>query len=140
MREYLEGRVRVVSLGREAVEGRFRARDARGEVAWPVVGESFDYMHVVEFAHEGARRAFHVHREHEEHIYVVSGVLRVLAGYPGAEPVALDLSGGDLVYLAAGVAHGLVAREPALAVSYGRGSNPLEDTERVSELDSLAAE
>lgn len=127
MRSYLDGGLTIETLGADAAAGPFRAEDARGAVAWLVCGEPYSYLHAVELNAPGVRRGFHVHPGHHENLYVFSGSLRLIASR-GAERVDLSLAAGDLVGLAPGVAHGLIAETPALVVSFGRGSDPLADT------------
>lgn len=133
MESYLDGAVTVEELGGDPSAGRFRAADARGAVAWLARGGSYQYLHVVEFAEAGVRRGFHVHADHAEHLYVFLGSLRLLARKDG-ERVDLELSAGHLAVLGPGVAHGLIAREPAVAVILGHGSDPVHDVQPVPDL------
>lgn len=126
MRSYLDGGVKVQVLGGDSAAGLFRAGDARGGVAWLARGEPWEYLHVVEFAYEGARRGFHVHQRHDERLYVFFGALRLIAER-GGETVDLVLDAGSLVAFEPGVAHGFIAQSPALAVSFGGGSDPITD-------------
>lgn len=129
MREALGGRVRIERLERGGPDTPFMAGDGRGMMAWPVVGESFEYLHVVEFAAPGVRRGLHLHAAHEESFLLFRGSLRVafsLAESEGAEVV--ELEAGDLVRMAPGVAHALESLSPALTVHVGRGSHPIHDT------------
>ena len=127
MQSYLDGGVTVEVLGGDSAAGLFRAGDARGGVAWLTRGDSFDYLHVVEFSHVGARRGFHVHQGHHERLYVFSGTLRLLAERDG-ERLDLSLPAGSLVSFTPGVAHGFIAESPAIAVSFGTGTDPMIDT------------
>lgn len=126
MCSYLDGGLTVEVLGGDGAHGLFRAEDARGGVAWLVRGQPFEYLHVVEFSRAGARRGFHVHRDHRERLYVFSGTLRLLAER-GGETVDLPLEAGSLATFAPGVAHGLIAQSPAFAVSFGSGADPIAD-------------
>jgi dTDP-4-dehydrorhamnose 3,5-epimerase-like enzyme len=102
--------------------------DARGEVAWPSIGEPTEYVHVIDFASPGVRRGFHRHTAHRERLYLFRGALLALAR-AGQGPVAeIHLTSGDLVTFAEDVAHGFIALEPTFAVALGTGSNPLHDT------------
>lgn len=127
MQSYLDGGVTVQVLGGDSAQGLFRAGDARGGVAWLARGEPFDYLHVVEFSHAGARRGFHVHQGHNERFYIFSGTLRLIAEHNG-ERLDLPLDAGSLVAFTPGVAHGFVAEAPAFAVSFGTGTDPMLDT------------
>jgi quercetin dioxygenase-like cupin family protein len=127
VQSYLDGGVTVEVLGGDSAAGLFRAGDARGGVAWLTRGQSFDYLHVVEFSHVGARRGFHVHHGHNERLYVFSGTLRLIAEHHG-ERLDLSLPAGSLVSFAPGVAHGFIAESPAFAVSFGTGTDPMVDT------------
>lgn len=133
MRSYLDGGVTVEAVGRDAAAGLFRAEDARGGVAWLARGEPYAYLHVVEFRGEGDRRGFHLHAGHRERLYLFSGTLRLLAGR-GGETVDIDLPAGSLATFEPGVAHGLIARSPALAVSFGSGTDPIADSVLTPEL------
>ena len=127
MRSYLDGAVTVEVLGGDVAAGLFRAADARGGVAWLARGEPFEYLHVVEFSHAGARRGFHAHQGHRERLYVFSGTLRLLAER-GGETVDVTLGAGSLATFAPGVAHGLIAESPSIAVSFGGGTDPISDS------------
>lgn len=127
MRSYLDGALTVEVLGGDVAAGLFRAADARGGVAWLARGEAFEYLHVVEFSHAGARRGFHVHQGHRERLYVFSGALRLVAERAG-ETVGVTLDAGSLATFAPGVAHGLIAESPAIAVSFGGGTDPITDS------------
>lgn len=127
MRSYLDGGVTVEVLGGDSAAGLFRAGDARGGVAWLMRGEPFQYLHVVEFRSPGDRRGFHVHHGHHERLYVFSGALRLIAEHKGVK-VDLLLDAGSLVAFLPGVAHGFVAESPAIAVSFGSGTDPMTDT------------
>jgi dTDP-4-dehydrorhamnose 3,5-epimerase-like enzyme len=135
MTSHLDGAVTIESVGTSSADGLFRASDARGEVAWPAVGERSDYLHVIEFAEAGVRRGFHAHPGHRERLYVFRGALRVLVhAAEGGDTVELRVAAGELIRMEPGVAHGFVALEPTLAVAMGTGSNPLEDTVPTPEL------
>ena len=127
MQSYLEGELTVRQLGGDPSAGPFRAGDARGAVAWLARGEAFHYLHAVEFAEAGVRRGFHVHPNHTEHFYVFTGSLRLLARTDG-EIVDVILSAGDLAVFNPGVAHGLIAQEPTVALAFGNGADPIHDT------------
>ncbi len=127
MQSYLDGAVRVEVLGGDAAAGLFRGGDARGGVAWLSRGESFAFLHVVEFRAAGDRRGFHVHGGHDERFYVFSGAVRLLAAV-GGERAEIVLSQGSLASVAPGVAHGFIAETPALAVSFGSGTDPMLDS------------
>lgn len=127
MHSYLDGGLTVETLGGDATAGPFRTADARGGVAWLVRGEPFTYLHAVEFRARGDRRGFHEHAGNRERLYVFSGTLRLLAE-AGGETVALTLEAGSLATFAPGVAHGLIAESPALAVCFGSGTDPIHDT------------
>lgn len=127
MRSYLDGGLTVEVLGGDIAAGLFRAADARGGVAWLTRGEPFEYLHVVEFSHAGARRGFHVHQGHRERLYVFSGTIRLIAE-AGGETVQVALEAGSLATFAPGVAHGLIAESPSIAVSYGSGTDPITDS------------
>lgn len=127
MRSYLDGALTVERLGDDSAEGLFRGEDARGAVAWLARGEPFAYLHVVEFRATGDRRGFHRHAGHRERLYVVSGALRTFAGLDGAT-VEFTLRAGEFATFAPGVAHGLIAESPALAVSFGSGTDPITDS------------
>lgn len=133
MQSYLDGAVTVEVLGGDAAAGLFRGGDARGGVAWLARGEPFAYLHVVEFRSPGDRRGFHVHAGHDERLYVFSGTLRLLAAH-GGERTEIALPAGSLAILAPGVAHGLIAETPAVAVSFGSGTDPIHDTTPVPDL------
>lgn len=133
VRRYLDGALTVEALGGDSAAGLFRAEDARGAVAWLARGEPFAYLHVVEFRAAGDRRGFHRHSGHRERLYVVSGVLRTLAGIDGAT-VEFTLRAGEFVTFAPGVSHGLIAESPALAVSFGSGTDPITDSVPCPEL------
>lgn len=133
MRSYLDGAVTVRVLGGDAAAGLFRGGDARGGVAWLTRGEPFAYLHVVEFRSPGDRRGFHVHAGHDERFYVFSGTVRLLAAM-GGERAEIVLSEGSLAALAPGVAHGFIAEAPAIAVSFGSGTDPIHDTTPVPDL------
>lgn len=135
MRSYLDGGLTVEALGGDAAAGLFRAEDARGGVAWLARGEPFAYLHAVEFRAAGDRRGFHLHAGHRECLYVFSGSLRLVAERAG-ERVEVDLPAGSLAAFAPGVAHGLVATAPTLAVSFGSGTDPIADSEARPELGS----
>ncbi len=124
VRSYLEGAVTVETLGPSTGTGLFRAEDARGGVAWLARGEPFAYLHVAEFRAAGDRRAFHAHPEHTERLYLFSGAVRLLARHGGAA-IDITLQAGDLAVFAPGVAHGLIAETPALAVAFGNGTDPI---------------
>ena len=127
VRSYLDGGMTVEVLGGDSAAGLFRAGDARGGVAWLTRGEAFQYLHVVEFRNPGDRRGFHVHEGHNERLYVFSGTLRLIAEHRG-ERVDLLLDAGSLVSFSPGVAHGFIAGAPAIAVSFGSGTDPMKDT------------
>jgi mannose-6-phosphate isomerase-like protein (cupin superfamily) len=127
VRSYLDGGLTVETLAADAAAGRFRAQDARGDVAWLARGEPFGYLHAISFSGAGVRRGFHLHAGHRERLYVVSGTLRLLASWNG-ERIEVALEPGSLATFAPGVAHGLVAQSAALAVSFGDGSDPIADT------------
>jgi uncharacterized RmlC-like cupin family protein len=133
MASYLDGAVTVEQLGGDAAAGIFRASDARGSIAWLARGGGYPYLHVAEFTEAGVRRGFHVHANHTEHLYVFLGSLQLLARKEG-ETVDLVLAAGDLAVMAPGVAHGLVAREPAIAVILGHGADPIHDMQPVPDL------
>ena len=133
MRSYLDGALTVEALGGDTGAGPFRAGDARGGVAWLARGEPFAYLHAVEFAAAGVRRGFHAHLGHRERLYLVSGRLRLLASHGGAA-VDIMLQAGDLATFAPGVAHGLIAETPAFVVSFGSGTDPIEDSVACPEL------
>jgi quercetin dioxygenase-like cupin family protein len=133
MESYLDGAVTVEELGGDSAAGIFRASDARGAIAWLARGGTYEYLHVAEFAEAGVRRGFHVHANHTEHLYVFLGSLRLLARKDG-QTVDLELSAGHLAVLGPGVAHGLIAREPAVAVILGHGSDPIHDVRPVPDL------
>jgi quercetin dioxygenase-like cupin family protein len=133
VRSYLDGGLTVEALGPDAAAGRFRARDARGDVAWLARGEPFDSLHAISFSGPGVRRGFHLHAGHRERLYVVSGTLRLLASWKG-ETVEVALEPGSLATFAPGVAHGLIAESAALAVSFGDGTDPIADTTPCPEL------
>ena len=123
MQKYFGGKLQIESLPRENRDGRFRVSDHRGEVAWPIAGERFEYHHVVEFAQAGDRRGFHVHRQHEELLYVFRGTLQlVVKEMDSGETAVLELAARDLATMAPGVARGLVPAEPTIAISAGRGA------------------
>jgi quercetin dioxygenase-like cupin family protein len=124
---YLDGGVTVEVLGGDSAAGLFRAGDVRGGVAWLTRGEPFQYLHVVEFRNAGDRRGFHVHHGHDERLYVFSGALRLIAEHNG-ETLDLRLDAGSLVTFVPGVAHGFIAESPAIAVSFGNGTDPMTDT------------
>jgi quercetin dioxygenase-like cupin family protein len=127
VRSYLDGGLTVEVLGGDAAAGLFRAEDARGGVAWLARGEPFAYLHVVEFRAAGDRRGFHAHAGHHERLYVFSGTIRLVAA-AGGERVEVPLHAGALATFAPGVAHGLTAESPALAISFGSGTDPIADT------------
>lgn len=127
VRSYLDGGVTVEALGGDSAAGLFRAGDGRGGVAWLTRGEPFEYLHVVEFRAPGDRRGFHVHEGHSERLYIFSGTLRLVAEHNG-DKVDLSLDAGSLVTFTPGVAHGFVAQSPAIAVSFGSGTDPMKDT------------
>ncbi|HEX6912594.1 MAG TPA: cupin domain-containing protein [Longimicrobium sp.] len=127
MQSYLDGAVTVQVPGGDAGAGLFRAADARGGVAWLARGEPFAYLHVVEFRSPGDRRGFHVHAGHDERFFVFSGTVRLLVSKGGVR-TEIVLSAGSLAALAPGVAHGFVAETPAIAVSFGAGTDPIHDT------------
>ena len=127
MRSYLDGGLTVEVLGGDAATGLFRGEDARGGVAWLARGEPYAYLHAVEFRAAGDRRGFHRHAGHRERLYVFSGTLRLFARR-GEETVEVDLVAGSLATFAPGVAHGLIAKSPALAVSFGNGTDPIADS------------
>jgi quercetin dioxygenase-like cupin family protein len=133
VRSYLDGGLTVEALGADAAAGRFRARDARGDVAWLARGEPFDSLHAISFSGPGVRRGFHLHAGHRERLYVVSGALRLLASWKGAT-VEVALEPGVLATFAPGVAHGLIAQSAAFAVSFGDGTDPIADTTPCPEL------
>ena len=136
MREFLDGGLRVERLGRDAVEGRFRAEDERGAVAWLARGTAYEYLHAIEFRAAGVRRGFHAHREHTESLYVIAGRLSLVAGRAeGGERVTVELAAGDVATFAPDVAHGLVALEPSFAVSLGRGADPIDGGYPVPDLE-----
>lgn len=120
-------------LGGDAAAGLFRAADARGSVAWLARGGAYQYLHAAEFTEAGVRRGFHVHANHTEHFYVFLGSLRLLARKDG-QTVDLVLSAGTLAVMAPGVAHGVIAREPAVAVILGHGADPIHDVQPVPDL------
>jgi len=137
MPSYLDGGLRVERLDREPRDGRFRAEDERGAVAWLARGEPYAYLHAVEFRDAGVRRGFHAHREHAETLYVVSGRLQLVARRScGGDCVRVELAAGDAATFAPDVAHGLIALEPALAVSLGAGADPIEGGYPVPDLDA----
>jgi quercetin dioxygenase-like cupin family protein len=127
VQSYLDGGLTVEVLGADAVAGRFRGRDARGEVAWLARGEPYDSLHAISFSAPGVRRGFHLHAGHRESLYVVSGTLRLIAGR-GGEMVELTLDAGTLATFEPGVAHGLIAESASFAVSFGSGTDPVADT------------
>ena len=137
MTSHLDGAVTIESVGTSSVDGLFRASDARGEVAWPSVGEPSEYIHIIEFAEAGVRRGFHSHPGHRERLYVFRGALRVLVrAAGGGDVVELRVSAGELIRMGSGVAHGFVALEPTLAVAMGVGANPLGNTVAAPELEA----
>ena len=127
MQSYLDGAVTVEVLGGDAAAGLFRGGDARGGVAWLTRGEPFAYLHVVEFRSPGDRRGFHVHAGHDERFYVFSGAVRLLVAV-GSERTEIVLSEGSLAAVAPGVAHGFIAETPAIAISFGSGTDPMHDS------------
>jgi quercetin dioxygenase-like cupin family protein len=133
MESYLDGALTVEELGGDSAAGLFRAADARGSIAWLARGGTYQYLHAAEFAEAGVRRGFHVHANHTEHLYVFLGSLRLLARKDD-ETVDLVLTAGHLAVLGPGVAHGLIAREPAVAVILGHGSDPVHDVQPVPDL------
>lgn len=133
MRSYLDGGLTVEALAADVAAGRFRAQDARGDVAWLARGEAFDFLHAISFSGPGVRRGFHLHTGHRERLYVVSGTLRLLAAWKGGT-VEVALEPGLLATFAPGVAHGLIAQSAALAVSFGDGTDPIGDTVPCPEL------
>lgn len=134
-RSYLGGAATVRRLGGAGEGERFRAADARGAVAWLARGTPVAYVHAIEFAAAGARRGFHVHAAHAETLYLFSGALDVILRRDG-ETMRLDLAAGDLLAMAPGVAHGLIAREPSFAIALGDGSDPVIDVTAVPDLDA----
>jgi quercetin dioxygenase-like cupin family protein len=120
--------VTLERVGATPADGRFRSADARGEVAWPAIGEPTEYVHVIEFATPGVRRGFHRHTRHRERVYLFRGALSVRARLGAGPAVELTLAAGDLVSFAENVSHGFVSLEPSLAVALGTGSNPMDDT------------
>jgi mannose-6-phosphate isomerase-like protein (cupin superfamily) len=137
-RDYLGAEVQVRRLGPASGGGRFMAEDIRGRVAFPVVAEPFEYMHIVEFARAGVRRGLHAHPHHEEHFLVFRGELRLAARSASSrETVLIELTEGHLVRMAPGVAHALESCGPGTSVHFGRGSNPITDTIQVPELGVL---
>lgn len=133
MQSYLDGGLTIETLGPDSAAGRFRAQDARGDVAWLARGEPFGYLHAISFSGPGVRRGFHLHAGHRERLYVVSGTLRLLASWKG-ETVEMTLEAGALATFAPGVAHGLIAESAVLAVSFGDGTDPIADTVPCPEL------
>jgi quercetin dioxygenase-like cupin family protein len=127
VRSYLEGALTVETLGPGTGAGPFRAEDARGAVAWLARGEPFAYLHAIEFCAPGVRRGFHAHPGHAERLYLFFGAVRLLAGHAGST-VTITLQAGDLARFAPGVAHGLIAETPALAVAFGNGTDPIADS------------
>ena len=138
VRSYLGGAVRVERLERErGPDGRFRTGDLRGEVAWIASGQHYEHLHVIEFAAAGVRRGFHRHLASREDLYVFRGSIHFLARAAGGGPrLELDLEAGDLVAIGPGVAHGFIAREPALAVAMGIGQDPVVDVHPAPDLDA----
>jgi mannose-6-phosphate isomerase-like protein (cupin superfamily) len=133
MESYLGGALTVEQVGGDSAAGIFRASDARGSIAWLARGGAYQYLHAAEFAEAGVRRGFHVHANHTEHFYVFLGSLRLLAR-KDVETVDLVLSAGDMAVLGPGVAHGLTAREPTIAVILGHGADPIHDVQPVPDL------
>lgn len=133
MRSYLGGALTIETLGGDATAGPFRAGDARGAVAWLARGTEFGYLHAIEFAASGVRRGFHLHAGHQEHFYVFSGAIRLVARLAD-ETVDVTLQAGDLAVFCPGVAHGLVSESPAIAVAFGNGTDPVGDTVPVPDL------
>ncbi|WP_331054307.1 cupin domain-containing protein [Longimicrobium sp.] len=130
VRSYLNGALTVQRLGGDDGESLFHAGDARGAVAWLARGTPFSFLHVVEFAAVGVRRGFHAHTGHTEHFYLFSGALTLIAAAEGGR-VQVELAAGDLAVFAPGTAHGLIAREPSVAVAMGNGSDPTRDVSPV---------
>jgi dTDP-4-dehydrorhamnose 3,5-epimerase-like enzyme len=137
MGSYLDGAVTVETLGRDARDGRFRAEDERGAVAWLARGRRYDFVHVIEFAAAGVRRGFHAHDAHTESLYVFSGRVRMLARKAdGGETLSIDLAAGEMAMFEPGVAHGFEAMEPTIAIALGTGEDPFEGTVSVPDLGS----
>jgi mannose-6-phosphate isomerase-like protein (cupin superfamily) len=136
-RTYLDGGVTVETLTREASDGRFRAEDERGAVAWLARGREFAYLHAIEFRTAGVRRGFHAHRDHSESLFVFSGRLTLFAGRAsGGERIRIDLGPGDLVTFAPDVGHGFISLEPCFALAIGTGSDPIDGAYPVADLES----
>jgi mannose-6-phosphate isomerase-like protein (cupin superfamily) len=137
MDSYLDGGLKVERLDCQPRGGRFRAEDERGAVAWLARGEAYEYLHAIEFRDAGVRRGFHAHREHAETLYVVSGRLQLVARHSGGgDPVRVELTAGDSATFGPDVAHGLIALEPAFAVSLGAGADPIHGGYPVPDLDA----
>ena len=137
-RTLLNGEVEVRRLEHVSDGGPFLAADPRGDVAYPVVGEPFDFMHVVEYARGGVRRGLHAHPGHEEHFAVFRGAMRLAVRSPtSGETAVVALSRGDVVRMGPGVAHAVEALEPGLTVHWGRGTDPLASLVRVPEMAAV---
>lgn len=94
--------------------------------------ERLDFVEYIEFRAAGDVRGGHYHREYEERLYLIDGLLRAdfLDMSGGGEPeeiASVELGAGEALLIPAAVAHRFTAREPSRAIAFGRGPSPLVD-------------
>lgn len=91
---------------------------------------TFRYLAVLELR-SGTVRGNHVHQRKQEWFYLLSGAVSLHAQVPGQDgPTRWELQPGDLVFLAPGVAHGIVVTAPGWAVEFSPEAFDPADTQR----------
>lgn len=80
----------------------------------------------------GGIRGNHIHQIKEEHVYLISGELLLVAqdGLDG-QRVSLELQAGDLVKISTGVAHAFNPLKPGLAVEFSKARFNPADVQKV---------
>jgi mannose-6-phosphate isomerase-like protein (cupin superfamily) len=134
---FLDGKVRKKSLGVFQVPppsdaiGPKRLLLPQGELANFYDGdEGIRYISLVELR-VGGVRGNHSHKVKEEHVYVISGQLILVAqDGPAGQRISVELHPGDLIFIATGVVHAFKPIQPGYAVEFSKARFDPNDVQR----------
>jgi quercetin dioxygenase-like cupin family protein len=133
-KSFLDGRVTVTTLKRfDAVPstgigplGRIVSMD--GEMAVLCNGPELHYVATAEFL-PGTTRGNHLHLIKDQWLYVINGELDVTVAIRGSEVrQTFTMHEGDMVHIAAGIAHAFTSRGSSLAVEASGAAYDPSDT------------